>query len=152
MVLVAVFGFGGGIGWFPLGFGEPFFPVRLPVTSSLNESMIGIRLSAQKRLQHEHSQRQFRERAQRECRNGDKSQYLHEWQAVNRGATRLTPGLSGARNVTNSVGIKPDAAAARSARGKHQIACSHAAARFRTAGIARTARRKAHPSRMYARS
>src|SRR5467141_3481339 len=102
------FGYGGGIGWFPLGFGEPFFPwfgCRHEFIERINERNTFIR-----------NRNVFNTNIRNvnfvNARNvnavtvTNRNTFMNG-QAVNRGATRLTPGALRGAQVTNSVGIKP---------------------------------------------
>jgi len=101
-------GFGFGVGWFPLGFGEPFFPwfpcrrefitqinVRNTFIRNTNVFNTNIRNVS---FVNAHNVNAVTVANRNAFMNG---------QAINRGATHLTPaGLRGAQ-VTNSVGIHP---------------------------------------------
>jgi len=101
-------GFGFGVGWFPLGFGEPFFPwfhCRHEFFERINERNTFIRNRnvfntniRNVNFVNAHNVRAVTSVSRNAFING---------QAVNRGAGHLTAAsLKGAR-VTNSVGIKP---------------------------------------------
>jgi FecR protein len=101
-------GFGFGVGWFPLGFGEPFFPwfhCRHEFFERINERNTFIRNRnvfntniRNVNFVNAHNVRAVTAVDRKIFMNG---------QAVNRGGVHLTPAaLKGAR-VTNSVGIRP---------------------------------------------
>jgi len=104
----AGFGFGGGIGWFPLGFGEPFFPwfgcrhdfierinVRNTFIRNTNVFNTNVR---NVNFVNAHNVNAVTVTNRNAFMNG---------QAINRGATHLTPAALRGAQVTNSVGIRP---------------------------------------------
>jgi len=102
-------GFGFGVGWFPLGFGEPFFPwfgcshnfvtvINVHNTFIRNVNVFNNTNVRNVNFVNAHNVRAVTAVDRKTFMNG---------QAVNRGGVHLTPAaLKGAR-VTNSVGIKP---------------------------------------------
>jgi len=134
------FGFGGGIGWFPLGFGEPFFPwfgCRHEFFERINERNTFIR-----------NRNVFNTNIRNvnfvNARNvnavtvTNRNTFMNG-QAINRGATRLTPGALRGAQVTNSVGIKPTQhSSLGSVNTRSRVATPPAAVQNRTV-IARTA-------------
>jgi hypothetical protein len=104
----AGFGFGGGIGWFPLGFGEPFFPwfpcshnfiniVNVHNTFISNTNVFNTNIH-NVNFVNAHSVNAVTVTNRNTFMNG---------QAINRGATHLTAGMLRGGHVTNSVGIRP---------------------------------------------
>ena len=101
-------GFGFGVGWFPLGFGEPFFPwfrcrhefiERINVHNTFIRNRSVLNTSA-RNINYVHA------RNVNAVTVANRNAFMNG-QAINRGATHLTAAsLRGAR-VTNSVGIKP---------------------------------------------
>jgi hypothetical protein len=101
-------GFGFGVGWFPLGFGEPFFPwfgcrhefierinVRNTFIRNTNVFNTNIR---NVNFVNSHNVNAVTVANRNTFMNG---------QAINRGATHLTPASLRGAQVTNSVGIRP---------------------------------------------
>jgi hypothetical protein len=101
-------GFGFGVGWFPLGFGEPFFPwfgCRHEFFERINERNTFIR-----------NRNVFNTNIRNinfvNARNvhavsvANRNTFVNG-QAINRGSVRLTPDALRGAKVTNSVGIKP---------------------------------------------
>jgi len=101
-------GFGFGVGWFPLGFGEPFFPwfrcrrefitqinVRNTFIRNTNVFNTNIRNVG---FVNAHNVNAVTVANRNAFMNG---------QAINRGATHLTPAALRGAQVTNSVGIHP---------------------------------------------
>ena len=104
----AGFGWGGGVGWFPLGFGEPFFPwfpcrqsfitvinVHNTFISNVNVFNTNIRNI---NFVNAHNVNAVTVANRNTFVNG---------QAINRGAVHLTPAALRGAQVTNSVGLKP---------------------------------------------
>jgi hypothetical protein len=101
-------GFGLGVGWFPLGFGEPFFPwfhCRHEFFERINERNTFFRnrsvLNTNVRnfnFVHAHNVNGVTTANRNAFMNG---------QAINRGANRVTAASLRGAQVTNSVGIKP---------------------------------------------
>ena len=101
-------GFGFGVGWFPLGFGEPFFPwfrcrhefiERINVHNTFIRNSSVLNSSARNfNFVHARNVNAVTVANRNAFRSG---------QAINRGATRLTAASLRGAQVTNSVGIKP---------------------------------------------
>ena len=101
-------GFGFGVGWFPLGFGEPFFPwfrcrhefiERINVHNTFIRDGSVLNSSARNfNFVHARNVNAVTVANRNAFRSG---------QAINRGATRLTAASLRGAQVTNSVGIKP---------------------------------------------
>jgi hypothetical protein len=101
-------GFGFGVGWFPLGFGEPFFPwfrcrhefierINIHNTFIRNRSVLN---SNARNFNFVHA------RNVSAVTVANRNAFMNG-QAINRGATRLTAASLRGAQVTNSVGIKP---------------------------------------------
>jgi len=101
-------GFGFGVGWFPLGFGEPFFPwfrcrhefiERINVHNTFIRNSSVLNSSARNfNFVHARNVNAVTVANRNAFRSG---------QAINREATRLTAASLRGAQVTNSVGIKP---------------------------------------------
>ena len=103
------FGFGIGVGWFPLGWGEPFFPwygcshsyiniVNVHNTYIRNVNILNVNNRNNFRFANEHNIRAVTTTSRNNFTNGGR---------INRGGQHLTQaGLNGMR-ATNSVGIRP---------------------------------------------
>src|SRR5216684_2708901 len=101
-------GFGFGVGWFPLGFGEPFFPwfpCRREFITQINVRNTFIRNTnvfntniRNVNFVNSHNVNAVTVANRNTFMNG---------QAINRGATHLTPASLRGAQVTNSVGIRP---------------------------------------------
>jgi hypothetical protein len=101
-------GFGFGVGWFPLGFGEPFFPwfhCRHEFFERINERNTFIRNRnvfntniRNVNFVNAHNVHAVSVANRNTFANG---------QSINRGAVHLTPAALRGAQVTNSVGIKP---------------------------------------------
>jgi hypothetical protein len=101
-------GFGFGVGWFPLGFGEPFFPwfhchhefierINVRNTFIRNRNVFNTNI---------HNFNYVNAHNARAVTVANRNTFVNG-QAINRGAMHITPAsLKGAR-VTNSVGLKP---------------------------------------------
>lgn len=136
----AGFGFGGGIGWFPLGFGEPFFPwfpcsrnfiniVNVHNTFISNTNVFNTNIR-NVNFVNAHNVNAVTTANRNAFMNG---------QAINRGANHLTAASLRAAQVTNSVGIKPTQhSALGSVNIRSHVATPSAAVQNRTV-IARTA-------------
>jgi len=133
-------GFGLGVGWFPLGFGEPFFPwfrCRHEFIERINVRNTFIR----NRNVFNTNGRNFNfvnAHNVRAVTVANRNAFVNG-QAINRGATHVTEAsLRGAR-VTNSVGLRPTQhSAIGSANMRANIARPSAAVQSRTV-VARTA-------------
>ena len=101
-------GFGFGVGWFPLGFGEPFFPwfgcshnfitvINVHNTFIRNTNVFNTNIR-NVNFVNAHNVRAVTAVDRKIFANG---------QAVNRGGVHLTPAALKGAQVTNSVGIKP---------------------------------------------
>jgi len=101
-------GFGFGVGWFPLGFGEPFFPwfrcrhefierINIHNTFIRNRSVLN---GNARNFNFVHA------RNVNAVTVANRNAFMNG-QAINRGATRLTAASLRGAQVTNSVGIKP---------------------------------------------
>ncbi len=101
-------GFGFGVGWFPLGFGEPFFPwfhcrrefiTRINVRNTFirNTNVFNTNIR-NVNFVNSHNVNAVTVANRNTFMNG---------QAINRGATHLTPASLRGAQVTNSVGIRP---------------------------------------------
>ncbi|PYU41058.1 MAG: hypothetical protein DMG54_21030 [Acidobacteria bacterium] len=101
-------GFGFGVGWFPLGFGEPFFPwfhcrhefierINIHNTFIRNRSVLN---GSARNFNFVHA------RNVNAVTVANRNAFMNG-QAINRGATRLTAASLRGAQVTNSVGIKP---------------------------------------------
>jgi hypothetical protein len=133
-------GFGFGVGWFPLGFGEPFFPwfgcshnfitvINVHNTFIRNTNVFNTNIR-NVNFVNAHNVNAVTTANRNTFVNG---------QAINRGATRLTPASLNGAHVTNSVGIKPTQhSSLGSANIKSNVARPSAAVQSR-AVIARTA-------------
>src|SRR6266446_3629877 len=104
----AGFGWGGGIGWFPLGFGEPFFPwfpcrqsfitvINVHNTFIRNVNVFNTNIR-NINFVNAHNVNAVTVANRNTFVNG---------QAINRGAVHLTPAALRGAQVTNSVGLKP---------------------------------------------
>src|SRR5712692_8300590 len=136
----AGFGWGGGIGWFPLGFGEPlfpWFPCRRSFITVINVHNTFIRnvnvFNTNIRninFVNAHNVNAVTVANRNTFVNG---------QAINRGAVHLTPAALRGAQVTNSVGLKPTQhSSLGSANIRSHVATPSAAVQNR-AVIARTA-------------
>src|SRR6202047_4996077 len=132
-------GFGFGVGWFPLGFGEPFFPwfhCRHEFFERINERNTFIRnrnvFNTNVRnvnFVNAHNVHAVTTASRNAFTSG---------QAINRGATHLTAASLRGAQVTNSVGIKPTQhSALGSVNTRSHVATPSAAVQNRTV-IART--------------
>ena len=101
-------GFGFGVGWFPLGFGEPFFPwfrcrhefiERINVRNTFIRNRSVLNTSA-RNFNYVHA------RNVNAVTVANRNAFVNG-QAINRGATRLTAASLRGAQVTNAVGIKP---------------------------------------------
>jgi len=101
-------GFGFGVGWFPLGFGEPFFPwyhcrggyirnINVHNTFIRNTNVFNTSIR-NVNFVNSHNVNAVTTTNRNTFMNG---------QAINRGANHLTPASLNGAHVTNSVGIKP---------------------------------------------
>ena len=101
-------GFGFGVGWFPLGFGEPFFPwfgcsrsfitvINVHNTFIRNTNVFNSNIR-NVNFVNSHNVNAVTTTNRNTFMNG---------QAINRGANHLTPASLNGAHVTNSVGIKP---------------------------------------------
>ena len=101
-------GFGFGVGWFPLGFGEPFFPwfgcsrsfitvINVHNTFIRNTNVFNSNIR-NVNFVNSHNVNAVTTTNRNTFMNG---------QAINRGATHLTAASLNGTHVTNSVGIKP---------------------------------------------
>jgi len=101
-------GFGVGVGWFPLGFGEPFYPwyhcrdgyirnINVRNTFIRNTNVFNSNVRNFNYV-NSHNVNAVTVANRNTFMNG---------QAINRGATRLTPASLRGAKVTNSVGIRP---------------------------------------------
>ena len=133
-------GFGFGVGWFPLGFGEPFFPwfrcrhefiERINVHNTFIRNRSVLNSSARNfNFVHARNVNAVTVANRNTFRNG---------QAINRGATRLTAASLRGSQVTNSVGIKPTQRSSLGAVNiRSHVAAPPAAVQNRTV-VARTA-------------
>jgi hypothetical protein len=133
-------GFGFGVGWFPLGFGEPFFPwfhCRHEFFERINERNTFIRNRnvfntniRNVNFVNAHNVHAVTTASRNAFTSG---------QAINRGATHLTAASLRGAQVTNSVGIKPTQhSALGSVNTRSHVATPSAAVQNRTV-IARTA-------------
>ena len=102
-------GFGFGVGWFPLGFGEPFFPwfhcgfgfrerINVHNTFIRNVNVFHNTNIRNVNFAYAHNPRAVTVASRTAFTNG---------QRINRGATHLSAGALNGAKVTNSVGIKP---------------------------------------------
>jgi hypothetical protein len=133
-------GFGFGVGWFPLGFGEPFFPwfhcrhefferINVHNTFIRNRNVFNTNVR-NVNFVNAHNVNAVTVANRNAFMNG---------QAINRGATHLTAAALKGAQVTNSVGIKPTQhSALGSVNMKSNVARPPAAVQNRTV-IARTA-------------
>jgi hypothetical protein len=133
-------GFGFGVGWFPLGFGEPFFPwfhcrhefferINVHNTFIRNRNVFNTNVR-NVNFVNAHNVNAVTVANRNAFMNG---------QAINRGATHLTAASLKGAQVTNSVGIKPTQhSALGSVNMKSNVARPSAAVQNRTV-IARTA-------------
>ncbi len=103
------FGFGGGVGWFPLGFGEPFFPwfhcghgfverINVRNTFIRNRSILSTSNGHNFNFVNAHNVHAVTVASHSAFVNG---------QSINRGAVRLTSASLRGAQVTNSVGLSP---------------------------------------------
>ncbi len=133
-------GFGFGVGWFPLGFGEPFFPwfrcrhefiERINIHNTFIRNRSVLNGSARNfNFVHARNVNAVTVANHNAFRNG---------QAINRGATRLTAASLRGAQVTNSVGIKPTQRSSLGAVNiRSHVAAPPAAVQNRTV-VARTA-------------
>ena len=101
-------GFGFGVGWFPLGWGEPFFPwfgcsrnfvtvINVHNTFIRNVNVFNTNI---------HNVNFVNAHNVNAVTVANRSAFMNG-QAVNRGATHLTPAMLRGAQVTNSVGIRP---------------------------------------------
>src|SRR5437660_1200981 len=101
-------GFGFGVGWFPLGFGEPFFPwfgcshnfitvINVHNTFIRNTNVFNTNI---------HNVNFVNAHNVNAVTVANRNAFVNG-QAINRGATHLTPAALRGAQVTNSVGIKP---------------------------------------------
>jgi len=133
-------GFGFGVGWFPLGFGEPFFPwfgcrhefierinVRNTFIRNTNVFNTNIRNI---NFVNSHNVNAVTVANRNTFMNG---------QAINRGATHLTPASLRGAQVTNSVGIRPTQHSALGSVNMRSNAARPSASVQNRAVIARTA-------------
>jgi hypothetical protein len=101
-------GFGFGVGWFPLGFGEPFFPwfrcrhefierINVRNTFIRNTNVFNTNI---------HNVNFVNAHNVNAVTVANRNAFMNG-QAINRGATHLTPAALRGAQVTNSVGIKP---------------------------------------------
>src|SRR5436189_2271358 len=101
-------GFGFGVGWFPLGWGEPFFPwfgcsrnfvtvINVHNTFIRNVNVFNTNI---------HNVNFVNAHNVNAVTVANRSAFING-QAVNRGATHLTPAMLRGAQVTNSVGIRP---------------------------------------------
>src|SRR5947208_11293762 len=133
-------GFGFGVGWFPLGFGEPFFPwfhcrhefierINIHNTFIRNRSVLN---GSARNFNFVHA------RNVNAVTVANRNAFMNG-QAINRGATRLTAASLRGAQVTNSVGIKPTQhSSLGSVNTRSHVAAPPAAVQNRTV-IARTA-------------
>ena len=101
-------GFGFGVGWFPLGFGEPFYPwfhcrrefvTRINVRNTfIRDTNVFNRNARNFNFVNAHNVNAVTVANRNAFVNG---------QAINRGATRLTAASLNGAKVTNSVGLRP---------------------------------------------
>jgi hypothetical protein len=133
-------GFGFGVGWFPLGFGEPFFPwfhCRHEFFERINERNTFIR----NRNVFNTNVRNFNfvnAHNVNAVTTANRNAFMNG-QAINRGATHLTAASLRGAQVTNSVGIKPTQhSSLGSVNTRSHVATPSAAVQNRTV-IARTA-------------
>jgi hypothetical protein len=133
-------GFGFGVGWFPLGFGEPFFPwfhCRHEFFERINErnTFIRNRTVFNTNIRNVNFVNAHNVRA---VSVANRNTFVNG-QAINRGATHLTAASLKGAQVTNSVGIKPvPHSALGSVNIRSHVATPPAAVQNRTV-IARTA-------------
>jgi hypothetical protein len=103
------FGFGGGVGWFPLGFGEPFFPwfrcghgfrerINVRNTFIRNTNILNTTNVRNFNFVNAHNVNAVTVASHSAFVNG---------QAINRGSVRLTAASLKGAQVTNSVGLLP---------------------------------------------
>jgi uncharacterized protein DUF6600 len=103
------FGFGGGVGWFPLGFGEPFFPgfhcgrgfverINVRNTFIRNTNILNTTNVHNFNFVNAHNVNAVTVASHSAFVNG---------QAINRGSVRLTAASLKGAQVTNSVGLSP---------------------------------------------
>jgi hypothetical protein len=101
-------GFGLGVGWFPLGFGEPFFPwfhcrhdfferINVRNTFIRNRNVFNTNI---------HNVNFVNAHNVHAVTVANRNAFVHG-QAINRGATHLTPAALKGAQVSNSVGLKP---------------------------------------------
>jgi uncharacterized membrane protein YgcG len=104
------FGFGGGVGWFPLGFGEPFFPwfhcghgfverINVRNTFIRNRSILNTTNVHNFNFVNAHNVHAVTVASHSAFVNG---------QSINRGAIRVTSASLKGAQVTNSVGLSPN--------------------------------------------
>ena len=133
-------GFGFGVGWFPLGFGEPFFPwfrCRHEFTERINVRNTFIR-NTNVFNTNIHNVNFVNAHNVNAVTVANRNAFMNG-QAINRGATHLTAAALRGAQVTNSVGIKPTPhSALGSVNMKSNVARPSASVQNRTV-IARTA-------------
>jgi hypothetical protein len=102
-------GFGVGVGWFPLGYGEPFYPwfhCRHEFVERINVRNTYIRNTNVFNNTNIHNVNYVNAHNIHAVTAVDRKVFVNG-QAVNRGGVHLTPAALKGAQVTNSVGIKP---------------------------------------------
>jgi hypothetical protein len=102
-------GFGFGVGWFPLGYGEPFYPwfhCRHEFVERINVRNTYIRNTNVFNNTNIHNVNYVNAHNIHAVTAVDRKVFVNG-QAVNRGGVHLTPAALKGAQVTNSVGIKP---------------------------------------------
>ena len=146
-------GFGFGVGWFPLGFGEPFFPwfgcsrnfitvINVHNTFIRNTNIFNTNV---RNFNYVHA------RNLNAVTVANRNAFVNG-QAINRGATHITAAFLRGAQVTNSVGIKPTQhSALGSVNMRSNVARPPASVQNRTV-IARTAPAQGGASQMHVRT
>jgi len=136
-------GFGFGVGWFPLGFGEPFFPwfhCRHEFFERINERNTFIRNRNVFNNTNIRNINYVNAHNVHAVSVANRNTFVNG-QAINRGATHITAASLKGAHVTNSVGVKPtprSALGSANVRSQSHVATPPAAVQNRSV-VARTA-------------